>query len=550
VSAGLRAGQTGGAGAAASGLRAAGKSDVGRQRDVNEDRFHVDVDRGVFIVVDGVGGQAAGGKAADTAVSMLRERLERETGATADRVREAITLANNEIHRQAALRPEWRGMACVLTVVVVQGDRAVVGHVGDTRLYSIHGQAIEKVTPDHSPVGEREDAHEISEREAMRHPRRNEVYRDVGSDPHTANDPDFLYLTEMAVPPGSALLLCSDGLTDLVPSETIRQIAVTGAGQPAFVVDALVEAANDAGGKDNVTVVYVERDRAGGSRADGRAPEMSARTHGAARPARLVRALVASAVILAALGAVSIWQFGWPETGSVTGVLGAPGAGAIVVRPNESIMAAMERAQPGFDVVVEPGEYRERLTLKDNVRVISRVPRGATLRLPGLAAEGDAAVVAAGITGGELAGFRILGDAATPLGVGVITRDATVRLVDLDVSGATTAAFDLGAGDGVVLIGSDVRDNPGAALLVRGGATPRVAHNTFARNGTSERAPAQFVVERAAQPVWWRNVFHGLAVTAVVGIDDATRTSMSADNWFVGSTPVAPPVAGRGRRGP
>src|SRR5687768_15885541 len=162
-------------------LIAAGATDSGLQRDVNEDRFHFDVTRGLFIVVDGVGGQAAGGKAADVAVSMLRARLERETGPTAERVREAIALANNEIHRLASTRPEWHGMACVLTVAVVENGKATIGHVGDTRLYKLHGDRIEKITKDHSPVGEREDALEITEFEAMRHPRRNEVYRDVGS---------------------------------------------------------------------------------------------------------------------------------------------------------------------------------------------------------------------------------------------------------------------------------------------------------------------------------------------------------------------------------
>ena len=82
-------------------LRAAGHTDPGLRRDVNEDRFHFDVTRGLFAVVDGVGGQAAGGKAADTAVAMLRRRLERETGPVAERIREAIAVANNEILRTA-----------------------------------------------------------------------------------------------------------------------------------------------------------------------------------------------------------------------------------------------------------------------------------------------------------------------------------------------------------------------------------------------------------------------------------------------------------------
>src|SRR5213593_3948651 len=107
-------------------FKAAGDSHPGLQRAVNEDRFYVDPVRGLFIVVDGVGGQAAGEKAAETALAMVRTRLERETGAVEDRVRDAITLANNEIHRLASLRVEWRGMACVLTVAVVTNGEVVI----------------------------------------------------------------------------------------------------------------------------------------------------------------------------------------------------------------------------------------------------------------------------------------------------------------------------------------------------------------------------------------------------------------------------------------
>src|SRR5215510_15383774 len=124
---------------------AAGATDPGLQREVNEDRFFVDDTRGVFIVVDGIGGQAAGGKAADVALSMLRQRLERETGPVCERVREAITIANNEIYRLASTRPEWEGMACVLTVALVQNGTATIGHVGDTRLYKIRDGRIEKI---------------------------------------------------------------------------------------------------------------------------------------------------------------------------------------------------------------------------------------------------------------------------------------------------------------------------------------------------------------------------------------------------------------------
>src|SRR3954465_11810327 len=245
----------------ATALRAAAGTDAGLQRDVNQDRIHLDLARGVFLVVDGVGGHAAGGRAADIALTTVRSRLERETGSIVDRVREAIAIANNAIHSAAVLRPEWNGMACVLTLVVVDDTRAVVGHVGDTRLYKLGADRIDKITRDPSPVGEREDSSELSELEAMHHPRRNEVYRDVGSDPHQPDDPDFIDACEIAFEPDAALLLCSDGLTDLVNSSSLHDIVRRFAGQPDEVVKELIEAANAAGGKDNISVVYVEGER-------------------------------------------------------------------------------------------------------------------------------------------------------------------------------------------------------------------------------------------------------------------------------------------------
>jgi serine/threonine protein phosphatase PrpC len=133
----------------------------------NEDAWYVDGERGIFLVVDGIGGQAAGEKAAEIAVERVRARLERKTGTTEQRIREAIAVANNEILRAAGGNPEWKGMACVLTLAVLDNGSAVIGHVGDSRLYQIRGGGIRKITHDHSPVGEREDSRELTEAEAM-----------------------------------------------------------------------------------------------------------------------------------------------------------------------------------------------------------------------------------------------------------------------------------------------------------------------------------------------------------------------------------------------
>lgn len=517
---------------------AAGATDTGLRREVNEDRFHCDSSRGLFVVIDGVGGHAAGGKAADVALAMLRARLERETGTRDDRLREAIAIANGEIHTLAATRPEWRGMACVLTAAIVHENGVTIGHVGDTRLYKLRRDGIDKITRDHSPIGEREDAREISEAEAMRHPRRNEVYRDVGSEPHAADDPDFVDVEETSFEPDAALLLCSDGLTDLVPAATISRIVHESAGDPPAVVRALIAAANGAGGKDNITAVYVE----------GLRFARAVRPHSRKRRA-LTTILAATTAILAALVTVSLLNPG------VLPLIVAPQALPIDildstqnVPPGGSIADAIMRARPGTQVVVEPGEYHEQLRLRSGVRVVSRVPRGATLRLPVTATEVDPAVVASGVTGAELSGFRIVGDAASPLGVGVFATDAQVSIHDVEITGASRVAVDLSSGAKASLVGSDIHDNAGSGLWVRAGASPRVAHSTFARNGTTP-AISSVSVEPGAEPVFDRNVFVGMAPD-MFGSLGAPIGNLSQDNWFINTTRPATTSSSAPRRRP
>src|SRR6516164_1775245 len=510
----------------ATALRAAADSDAGLHRDVNEDRIHVDLTRGLFLVIDGVGGHPAGGTAADLALTTMRARLERETGTIADRAREAIALANNEIHRAAELRPEWNGMACVLTLVIVDDGCAVVGHVGDTRLYKLRHDRIDKITRDHSPVGEREDSNELSELEAMHHPRRNEVYRDVGSDLHQPDDPDFIDVCEIAFEPDAALLLCSDGLTDLVDSSALYDIIRRFAGQPDLVVKELIGAANVAGGKDNVSAVYVEGERFASTACQepralaeitrrGVGSPMIAEDHQTetsprARRTNASRRTAAVVIVLAAAAIAAAFLRPWSHVRmfqrTSTAPAEAPGA-TITVGAGESIASAVERAPAGSVVLVEPGEYRETLTLKNNVRIVSRVPRAATIRLSGTASEGDTAVVVVGVAGAELAGFRIVGDAATPLGTGVLIRGSQASLVDIEVTGAVTAAIVVDGMSFATILASDVHDNPGVALNIRS-ASPRIAHNVFMRNGTSERIHRSFIIDEGADPHFTGNIFH------------------------------------------
>jgi len=237
----------------------AAATDTGLVRARNEDRYWADAERGVFLVVDGVGGQAAGEIAAETAVAAIREAVFEE-GAAEERVRRAIAHANNRIYSRSKSELALHGMACVLTLALVEGDEITIGHVGDSRLYLIWNGSIRKLTSDHSPVGEDEEMGALSEIEAMRHPRRNEIFRDVGSRPRTADDPGFVEIRRCRFRPEAAILLCSDGLTDHLTAGEVREIVEGYRGRESDaerIAAELVAAANARGGADNITVLFV-----------------------------------------------------------------------------------------------------------------------------------------------------------------------------------------------------------------------------------------------------------------------------------------------------
>jgi serine/threonine protein phosphatase PrpC len=239
------------------GWRSGAASDPGLRRSNNEDRVYFNNAAGIFLVVDGMGGRAAGELAAQTAIEIIPHRFEGSEGDIAARVRAAITAANNEIHRMAEERDEWHGMACVLTLAVAHEDQITVGHVGDTRLYLVWNGTLRKLTADHSPVGEMEDQGELTEAAAMGHPERNQVFRDVGSRPHNADDQEFIQVKSFPFRPSAAFLLCTDGLSDMLTSVEINAIVQQYCGDPAAIADELVAAANQMGGLDNISVIFV-----------------------------------------------------------------------------------------------------------------------------------------------------------------------------------------------------------------------------------------------------------------------------------------------------
>jgi hypothetical protein len=251
-----------------------------------------------------------------------------------------------------------------------------------------------------------------------------------------------------------------------------------------------------------------------------------------------------AAIALGVLGmGVARGTVPWPPS-SATSVL-APAPVAIVVQPSESIADAIAQAAAGSTVIVEPGEYRERVALKANVRVLSREPRGATLR----AANGDregAIVTAHAAPGAELVGFRIAADST---GVGVLTRESTVRLVDLEVTGASAAALEIGPGSDVTIVGSEIRDNPGTALSAGPDAVVRVSHSHFARNASSDRLLAAFAIAPGASVVWRRNVFSGATADELAGTDASVRSSLLRENWFLPPPAESPGRTPAGRSG-
>ncbi|HUI80984.1 MAG TPA: protein phosphatase 2C domain-containing protein [Bryobacteraceae bacterium] len=238
-------------------MNAGGATDTGLVRERNEDRYWIDSDRGVFLVVDGLGGQCAGELAAETALEQIRETMLAGELSAEERVRTAITRANNHIFETAQRDMDRHGMACVLTLAVVENGEITIGHVGDSRLYLVWDGAMRKLTSDHSPVGEDEEAGALTEEEAMRHPRRNEVFRDVGSQLRHAGDDDFIDIRRCRFRPDAAILLCSDGLTDQLTEAEVRAIVERYDGDASRVAAELVDAANDAGGKDNTTALFV-----------------------------------------------------------------------------------------------------------------------------------------------------------------------------------------------------------------------------------------------------------------------------------------------------
>ena len=243
-----------------------GITDTGKLRSNNEDNFIAQpIQNNKFIiacVIDGVGGYEGGEIAAGLAHDVILSHLQRSKSSdTIAAVKEALAAANDAIYREKVVSKENEQMACVVTLVLADtaNNKFFYAHVGDTRLYLLRDRSLVKVTHDHSFVGFLEDNGRLSEEAAMRHPKRNEINKALGFDSQIRT-PDYIETGESPFLPGDMLLLCSDGLTDMIDNKTMTSILHTESGLSSKG-EALINAANNAGGKDNITVVLVQNDK-------------------------------------------------------------------------------------------------------------------------------------------------------------------------------------------------------------------------------------------------------------------------------------------------
>ncbi|HMG28049.1 MAG TPA: Stp1/IreP family PP2C-type Ser/Thr phosphatase [Acidimicrobiia bacterium] len=230
-------------------LVAAGVTDVGRVRDGNEDDFLDQADRlGLVAVADGMGGHRAGEVASATALESLRAAV-----ASGEQLREAIEGANEAVLEKSESDHDLHGMGTTLTAGMLGTDGSLtVGHVGDSRGYLMRNGELRQITDDHSLVEEMVRGGELTPEQAEVHPQRSIITRALGIDPLVDVD---LYPIELQ--PGDRILLCSDGLTTMVRPEEIANI-LGREPDPRRAAQLLVDAANAAGGEDNVTAVIVE----------------------------------------------------------------------------------------------------------------------------------------------------------------------------------------------------------------------------------------------------------------------------------------------------
>jgi PPM family protein phosphatase len=233
-------------------------TDTGRARSNNEDAVAIDQANSLAVLADGMGGYNAGEVASGMATEFIKTELGRWLGEVSDaatdpEVRRAMDIcvdnANRAIFNAANANPQYAGMGTTLVVSVFRDHRALIGHVGDSRAYRLRGGRLTQVTRDHSLLQEQIDAGLITQEQAAFSAHKNLVTRAVG-----VEDTVLLEIHQHELHPGDLFLMCSDGLSDMLEDESIGQLLM-GYESLEEMGAALIAAANDAGGRDNIAVV-------------------------------------------------------------------------------------------------------------------------------------------------------------------------------------------------------------------------------------------------------------------------------------------------------
>ena len=247
-------------------VKAYGLTDVGRQRQHNEDSFLVADEAKLFLVADGMGGHAAGEIASRIAVDSISEFIlhTREDDGTwphaydeqykrsTNRLMAAVRLANTRVLEAMRKDARLRGMGTTVVACLADGETMSVAHVGDSRAYLVRDGRLSRLTNDHSWVYEQVQAGMLTEAEAEKHPLRNVITRALGGALQVSPDAN-----EIEAKPGDVYLLCSDGLTGMVPEDEILRLVVASDGDLEKACQDLIDAANARGGLDNITAVLV-----------------------------------------------------------------------------------------------------------------------------------------------------------------------------------------------------------------------------------------------------------------------------------------------------
>ena len=483
--------------------RAGMASDAGMQRSNNEDRAHADEASGVFLVVDGMGGHAAGEEAAENAVESIPRAVESSTEAMENRVRIAIAAANNEIYRLSQTREEWAGMACVLTLAVAHTianeDKLTMGHVGDSRLYLAFAGGLRKLTADHSPVGEMEDRGDLSESEAMSDPRRNQVFRDVGSRPHQPFDEEFIETKTFPFRSDAAFLLCTDGLSDVLTNAEMNAIVQRYDGDPQHTAQDLVDAANQAGGKDNVTVVFVAGPEFKGNDSkamlDARARHSITRMKTGRRWWVIVLSRLLWLVMGAALG-IAGWNYLARQARTAAGGQPAHARAHVLVDPANprSLETALAAASPGDVIEVPKGEYQGPIELREGIDVISVSPGESVIQADATApVDPGIGIAAHNIKTARITGFRIQGGDAAPLATGLLVDHSSVEVNEVEIAGASDCAVRFTGNSAGVLRAGSIHDSA-CGVRVADESSPRIIGNRIIGARVDVQPPARPVL--------------------------------------------------------